>query len=507
MHRWTRRARVGAIALAAATAAILTGAAAASPNATAVKPYAVPLGGAYALTPLLSVADRVPETSNPGLDYQMIGIPDGLGAYAAGGGSVLFMNHELVNTVTSEPVVGAPLNRGAFVSKFILDADGDPVSGERAYDTVYQENTLVGPAAQTNNTTPGLGRFCSGSLAGPPDGLDRWIYFTNEEANGPSGTFDPLGGQSVAIFDNELHTLPKLGHFPKENSLVRPGTGNQTVIISSEDGPTTPDSQLYLYVGKKIRRPGASVLARNGLDNGKLYVFASRDPSKDSETTFTSGTIQGKWVEIPNADTLSEAALEAAADAAGAFGFVRIEDGAYNKTNARHFYFDTTGEGPSFGNGLGRLYHLAFQSGNPTGKVTLEVVYNADQVIADGGDTALSPDNLDTSTGYLMVQEDGTSNSRPVMAAKGRDGSIWRFAILPNGSIDAASGTRVVELDPPGRDGTPVGPGVWESSGIIDASGLYGPDTWLFDVQAHPPTAAPAPNTVEDGQLEIIRPA
>ena len=26
-----------------------------------------------------------------------------------------------------------------------------------------------------------------------------------------------------------------------------------------------------------------------------------------------------------------------------------------------------------------------------------------------------------------MVQEDGTGNSRPVMARKGRDGSIWRF--------------------------------------------------------------------------------
>jgi hypothetical protein len=31
-------------------------------------------------------------------------------------------------------------------------------------------------------------------------------------------------------------------------------------------------------------------------------------------------------------------------------------------------------------------------------------------------------------------------------------------------------------------------------------------NSWLFDVQAHPPTRAPAPGTVEDGQLLLMRP-
>ena len=69
---------------------------------------------------------------------------------------------------------------------------------------------------------------------------------------------------------------------------------------------------------------------------------------------------------------------------------------------------------------------------------------------------------------------------------------------------DASSATRIAELDPPGRDGVPVGPGVWETSGIIDASSLFIEEAWLFDVQAHSPTAAPAPNTVEDGQLLLM---
>jgi hypothetical protein len=141
--------------------------------------------------------------------------------------------------------------------------------------------------------------------------------------------------------------------------------------------------------------------------------------------------------------------------------------------------------------------------GNPTKPGTLEVIYNGDEIVAAGGDIAISPDNIDISEDSLMIQEDGTAESRPVMGAKGRDGSIWRFDIDRQG-VDVGSATRIVELDPPGRDNVAVGPGVWETSGIIDASALFGENTWLFDVQAHAPTTAPAPNTVEDGQLLLL---
>ena len=33
---------------------------------------------------------------------------------------------------------------------------------------------------------------------------------------------------------------------------------------------------------------------------------------------------------------------------------------------------------------------------------------------------------------------------------------------------------------------------------------LFGADSWLFDVQAHPPTAEPVPGTVEDGQILLM---
>jgi hypothetical protein len=440
----------------------------------------------------------------------MVGIPDGLGATAGPKGSrIVFMNHELTASATSEPVIGQPLNRGAFVSRLVLDSRGVVKSGERAYDTVYMDDTLVGPAAEVGNATRPFARFCSGALAGPAEGFDRPIYLTNEEEGTPANTFDGKGGLSVAIFDNEAHALTGLGRFAWENTLVQPGTGKRTVIMGMEDGPAALDpavenSQLYMYVGEKDRSAGATALERNGLVGGKLYVFAAKNPRILSEQNFHEGTITGRWVEIPGADAMDEAQLEAASDAAHAMAFARPEDGAFNTRNDDEYFFNTTG-GALGVNELGRVYSLDLDARDATKAAKLTVEVNADAVVADGGDTVLSPDNMDVSGRYLMVQEDGTTESRAVMGAKGRDGSIWRFELDGRSGIDVGSATRVVSLSPPGRDGVAVGPGVWETSGIIDGDGLFGSGSWLFDVQAHSPTAAPAPNTVEDGQLVLLK--
>jgi Alkaline phosphatase PhoX len=496
-------------------AAGLVACAAAMPafGTTSIKPYVEAVGTGYQVMPLFSVDDQVPETSVPSQQYRMVGIPDGLGAHSNGDGTTtLYMNHEFNQSTLSQPVVGGPQYRGAYVSKWILDADGNPVSGERAFDTVWNEDTLVGPAAEVGNTTPAFARFCSGFLAGPKNGFDRQIYLTNEEELSPT-TFDGMGGLSVAIFDNEAHTLPNLGRYSKENTVVQPTQGARTVIFSTEDGPATLNNQLYMYVGMKDRS-SSSVLARNGLDDGKLFAFRSLDPTTNSERTFTSGSVTGEWVEIQGVDAMTDVQLEAASDAVDAMTFVRPEDGAFNPNDPNEFFFDTTGSSSGADDGvneLGRLYSLHLHPGNVLKPATLTIVYNADTVVARGGDIAISPDNIDASSQYLMINEDGTTESRAVMAAKGRDGSIWRFDLVkgPTGEVgvDVTTAIRIAELDPPGRDGVPVGPGVWETSGIIDASLLFGANTWLSDVQAHSPTTAPSAGTVEDGQLFLLTPA
>ena len=192
--------------------------------------------------------------------------------------------------------------------------------------------------------------------------------------------------------------------------------------------------------------------------------------------------------------------------AAGAFGFARIEDGAFDKDDPNRYYFVTTGQN-AVSNNLGRIYQLDLNASDPTGAASLKLVVNADAIVKAGGDAPLSPDNIDTASGVLMVQEDGTSPTRIEMGKKNRDGSIWRFPIVPAKGGLVASPDRIVELNPPGRDGVAVSPGVWESSGIIDTSTIFGADSWLFDVQAHGPTVPPnVASQGEDGQLLLLVP-
>src|SRR3989442_722379 len=129
-----------------------------------------------------------------------------------------------------------------------------------------------------------------------------------------------------------------------------------------------------------------------------------------------------------------------------------------------------------------------------------EVFARIDVVRIDG-DIAINPDNIDAGKDFVMVCEDGTGFGRTAMANKGRDGLIWRYDLRDN-----YAATPIVGLKTPGRDGKPVTSGVWETSGVLDAEHLFGRNSWLFDVQAHPPTTAPAPNTVEDGQLLLLLP-
>jgi hypothetical protein len=475
---------------------------------TSVKPYARALSPDYQVKPLLSVGDRVPHTSLAGRQFQMIGVPDGLGAYTvAGGGVAVYMNHEVAGTAQNEPVIGDPLYRGAFVSKFVLNGNAEVVSGEPAYNVIVDPAGNPLPPAQVGNATPVFVRFCSGTLAWLDAGFDRPIYLCGEENPAPT-TFDGKGGLAVAIFDKTAYTLPQMGHFQHENLPVRPHPVPQTVLILMEDnaGPATQPylAQLYMYVGQKDFTPGASPLARNGLVGGKFYVFVSTTTGMTNEATFQSGSIAGQWVELTGVASMDEGQLETASEAVGAFGFVKTEDGAWSKRDKNEFFFNSTGDtvnSAATGNHLGRTYRLNLNDDEVTGPCTLSVLYNADQALAAGFDIAINPDNIGVSKDYVMVCEDGTGFGRTVMANLGRDGEIWRYDLNNN-----YAATPVVRLNPPGRDNFPVGPGVWETSGIIDGEYLYGRNSWLFVVQAHPPTAAPAPNTTEDGQLLLLLP-
>jgi len=140
-----------AIVLVAAFAGLQTSASLAGKRpagfVTARRPYLVPLVNGVRIDPLLSTGDVVG-------NYQMTGIPDGLGAYRSSNRTIeLFMNHEL------ELEDGDPAN--ARISHLTLANDGSVLSGSYPVDG-----------------TEGFTCFCSSTLriiGGHP-----W-YFTGEE--------------------------------------------------------------------------------------------------------------------------------------------------------------------------------------------------------------------------------------------------------------------------------------------------------------------------------------
>jgi hypothetical protein len=146
--------------------------------------------------------------------------------------------------------------------------------------------------------------------------------------------------------------------------------------------------------------------------------------------------------------------------------FVRIEDAVADPNHPGVLYFADTGAARSE-TYKGRIYELRFDVADPT-RATLSVLLDA-----DAGDDMFNPDNLAVSRRALVIQEDRNyqhSGYDRVLVYDFGDGTL----------------TAVARTDP-----TPIaieragGPGAWESSGVIDASALFGRGWWLLDVEAH----------------------
>jgi hypothetical protein len=262
-----------------------------------------------------------------------------------------------------------------------------------------------------------------------------------------------------------------------------------------------------MYVG--LKRPGAAdALSINGLDNGSLHVFAAADSAIHGERELgTKGkSVAGGWKPVDwecAGAARADSALEAAAQAANAFDFMRVEDGTANPTRAGEFWFVTTGVPGSAINPRGRLYRLDFDPRDPTGPATLTLVL-------DGSEGIVSPDNVDLNRhDELAICED--PNYHLDSLGLSRDTYLWIY------NIETRTLTRVAELNRGASGGTPGvvpgdsiavskdHPGGWEFSGVVDAEDYLGRGAWILDVQAHSLRVAPVAETVEGGQyLQVI---
>ncbi|MHC5597331.1 MAG: lamin tail domain-containing protein [Nostoc sp.] len=437
-------------------------------------PYIIPTASGVSFTSIFTVGDSVNNKPDGTTPYRMVGIPDGLGAFDNGDGTfTLLMNHEIGSTLG---VTRAHGSVGAFVSKWVINkSDLSVVSGSDLIQTV----NLWNGSGFTQGTTA-FNRFCSADLAPVSAffnsatglGTNVRIFLNGEESGAESRAFGHIATGTNA---GTTYELPYLGKFSWENAVASPTASNKTVVAGLDD---STGGQVYFYVGNKTNT--GTDIDKAGLNNGKLYGVAVAGLTSEANATNLASGTRFTLADLGNVQNTTGANLQTQSVAAGVTGFLRPEDGAWDPSNPKDFYFATTN---GF-NSPSRLWRLRFDDPtNPESGGTVEAVL-------DGTEGQQMFDNLTIDRyGHILLQEDVGNNARL--------GKIWQYDIVSD------TLTEIAQHDP-----TRFVSGAAnfltqdeESSGIIDAQDILGPGWFLLDTQAHYGITG---ELVEGGQLQAL---
>jgi serralysin len=475
----------------------------------------------YTVDPIFTVGETIG-------DYTPTGILDGTGAFALNETTVrVLVNSEIGSSTGYAYTLENDTSLiGSRIHYFDIDTRTlKIVDSGLAYDTIYNRAGEVVDAASDLEFS-GIQRFCSANLMeahqfGTGMGFADRIYFAGEETDG--GTQFALDTAT-----GDLWALPCLGRAAWESvTELDTGSTDKVALLVGDDRGAAP---LLLYVGTKDTSEGAAFLARNGLDNGKLYAWVADNGDVDpSQFNGTGNNAAGKFVELDyyrpdlagnatDSDTdgsiqdelgydaqgfATQAQQDALAEAAGAFKFSRPEDVATNPEDGTQAVLASTGRDSLFGgaDSWGTTYKIDVddaQLGTPAADGTivasLNILYAGDDAgggVVTGPDFGLrSPDNLDwADDGLIYLQEDRSFDGFGQTSEE--EASI--FTIDPSAANPAATLTRVAQMDRSGvpsdqTDPDPTDIGNWESSGILDVSTLFGNASgtqFIYDIQAH----------------------
>jgi len=453
---------------------------------TETAPYVLPLAAGVDITSLLTVADGGSASNG----YEMVGIPDGLGAFARNNGKVAtFMNHELPAT---SGIVRKHGQTGAFVSRLVLKPNSNEIvrgadlidPGVQYWDYLqgsYEDMPNLAGVQADGDVFPAylaaFGRFCSGDLTAPGQlynptsgrGYDGQVYFANEEVGDEGRAFG-------VTTRGKAYQLPRLGLFSWENTLAAYNQTDTTMVMGNEDAST---GQMWVYSGTKtfFGQP----MARAGLTNGADFVIDLLDEAVDSDAAYRAAYGKGS----PQPFDLSEVDWDQSGADQNAEALVegltlnRIEDGEFDPNNPNDYYFLTTAGSPQGTRDGGGLWLASFTDiEQPELGGTLTLLLDGTESI-----NLASPDNMTIDQhGNLLIQEDP-------------GGSDILARIVAYRIADGATGA-VAEFDPalfaPGGSGFLTNNE--ESSGIVDTEDLLGPGSFLFDAQVH---VAPPENPLE----------
>jgi RTX calcium-binding nonapeptide repeat (4 copies) len=454
-------------------------------------PYVVGVDPAISTASLLTVGD---ETSD-GTGWQMVGIPDGLGAFDNGDGTfTVVMNHELS---AADGVVRDHGFAGAFVSKLTIDKTTlEVLSGEDLIQQAFTYNPVTG---NYDPLAAAIGRLCSADLPAetaffnPETGLGYnggRIFLSGEEIGNEGRAFAHFVTGAEA---GNSYELAWLGNMSYENQLANPHTGDKTVVALTDD--STP-GQVHFYVGdKKAAAPGLDALDMAGLTGGTFYglkvteLDTLADNNNESNGTTLGADHQSAFTleSLGDVSGLTGAQIQAASEANEVTEFLRPEDGQWDTIDSDTFYFVTT-------NGFGqpsRLWAAEFNdASNPAAGGTI-------RMLLDGTEGQQMLDNMTvTKDGKILLQEDPGNQAH---LAK-----IWEYDPATDQLLLLA------QHDPDRFDpAAPLGGEPFltqdeESSGIIDVTdilGSAGQNVFLFDVQAH--YSIPG-ELVQGGQLGLM---
>ncbi|NWG87301.1 MAG: hypothetical protein HXY26_07305 [Hydrogenophilaceae bacterium] len=425
-------------------------------------PYLVPIAPGVEFTSILTVGDAV--TGRNKTSYRMAGIPDGLGVYDNGDGSItVLMNHELKEAAGAQHAHGG---KGAFVSQWrIRKQDLKVIEGKDLIKEVH----LADGNGWRQAPGAGFNRFCSADLPAATAFYNKAsgkgyrngrIFMNGEETKGGRAFAHLMSGQS--------YELAKLGRFAWENAVASPYAQDKTLVAGLDD---TGGGKLHFYVGKKTA--SGNPVERAGLANGIDYLVSIDGQDKEPALGFKSGR------------------FKLVADGTGT-GFERPEDGAWDSQQPNRFYFVTTA---GFA-GNSRLWRVSFDA------IDKPELGGRIEVLVDGAkDGPRMMDNLTVdSAGNVYIQEDVGDQSHL--------GRIWLYNPERKALVLLAQHDEQRFL----KDGKAFLTEDEESSGIVEVSaffkGVRGYDTkrnryFLFDVQAHYKHADA--ELVEGGQLLLMK--
>ena len=398
----------------------------ADPFVTSSPPMIVAFEPGVEIEPLLTTGDVIGGRLG---GFQFSGVPDGIGVYPSSPDRLeVFVNHE-----TSYRY-------------------GDP-AWSRVSHLTLDENAAVVAAGYAVDGTERYEYFCSSTLE-VLDGVP-W-YLTGEEWIG-----SPRGGMSIAInaLTGRVRETPQFGALNHENVVPVQGMARAAMYLAEDSFRLR--SQAYSYFADDYTS------ALRGRGRFTVWVPDDQgdgDPSADDIAV--GDTMAGRFVTIRDIERYDGLEVNAIAERLGSFNFVRIEDAATHPSAPGVVYISETGHNAGETRN-GRLYRLTYDVDHPR-RATLEVVLDG-----DAGDDIVNPDNLGLNETSLVIQEDRNKTSSG-------------YARIHVYDLTTEILTAVARLDPSDRAiERGGGPGVWESSGVVDVSDFYGDGTWLLDVQAH----------------------